>query len=367
MCEHCNRKLEGYAMALMRRSILKTAGAAAAIGASRQAKAADSIVVTGFGGEYRDIFLDTVVKPFEKKFSVQVVYDDSGGVDPYPRVRATRGSPGFDVMGEANVSTIILGAKEKLLEPITEAQVPNLKYAFTKSRTIMPAFGAIQSYQYLALIWDKNKIKQPESWLDYWQPQPVYGDAIKGHLVSHGPANFSLLIYAMIMGARSKGDSGTDPAAAWDMLREQKPYIGFVAASSAQAVPYMENEQVWLMPFWSGRAFLYAARGMPYGVTIPKEGTIALANCCAVPIGAANKKLAFEFINFRLDPDIQRAFCTAYQASPGRPDITDWPPGFADRQITTEEKMATMVFPDDQMIAQKQREWTLRWQEIMSA
>ncbi len=130
------------------------------------------------------------------------------------------------------------------------------------------------------------------------------------------------------MGARSKGASETNLAPVWDMLRAQKPYIGFVAGSSAQAVPYMENEQVWLMPFWSARALLYAKRGLPYGVTIPKEGTIALANCCAIPIGAANKKLAFEFINFRLDPDIQRAFCVAYQASPARPDITDWPGRF---------------------------------------
>jgi putative spermidine/putrescine transport system substrate-binding protein len=357
-------------MVLMRRSVLRTAGAAAAVGSLGvipRAHAADSIVVTGYGGEYRDVYMNTVIKPFEEKFSVQVVYDDTGGVDPYPRVRATHGSPGIDVVGETTVPTIILGAKEKLFEPITEAQVPNLKYAFNKSHTIMPAFGAIQTYQYLALIWDKNKIKQPESWLDYWQAQQVYGDSIKSHLVSHGPANFTLLIYAMIMGARSRGGGETDLSKAWDMLREQKPYIGFVAASSAQAVPYMENEQVWLMPFWSGRALLYAQRGLPFGVTIPKEGTIALANCCAVPIGAANKKLAFEFINFRLNPDIQRAFCVAYQASPGRPDVTGWPEGFVDRQITTEEKMASMVFPDDQMIAQKQREWTLQWQEIMSA
>ena len=357
-------------MAIMRRSVLTTAGAAAAVGGiglARPARAADTIVVTGYGGEYRDIYMDTVIKPFEKKFSAQVVYDDGGGVDPYPRVRATHGSPGIDVIGETTVPNIILGAKEKLFEPITEAQVPNLKYAFGKSRTIMPAYGAIQTYQYLALIWDKNKIRQPASWLDYWQPQQAYGDSIKSHLVSHGPANFTLLIYAMIMGARSKGGGETDLAAAWDMLRTQKPYIGFVAASSAQAVPYMENEQVWLMPFWSGRALLYAARGLPFGVTIPKEGTIALANCCAVPIGAANKKLAYEFINFRLDPDIQRAFCVAYQASPGRPDITGWPEGFADRQIVTEDKMAQMVFPDDQLIARKQREWTLQWQEIMSA
>jgi hypothetical protein len=29
--------------------------------------------------------------------------------------------------------------------------------------------------------------------------------------------------------------------------------------------------------------------------------------------------------------------------------------------------MESLVFPDDALIAQKQREWTLEWQEIMSA
>jgi hypothetical protein len=29
--------------------------------------------------------------------------------------------------------------------------------------------------------------------------------------------------------------------------------------------------------------------------------------------------------------------------------------------------MASMVFPDDGLIAQKQREWTLQWQEIMAS
>jgi hypothetical protein len=53
----------------------------------------------------------------------------------------------------------------------------------------------------------------------------------------------------------------------------------------------------------------------------------------------------------------------AYEASPGRSDITGWPEGFADAQITTEAKMASIVFPDDALIAQKQREWTLRWQD----
>jgi len=355
-------------MLVTRRQTLRTAaGAAALLGLQqRPARAADTLVVTGYGGEYRDIFMRTVIEPFEKKFSVQVVYDEANGIDPYPRVRATRGSPGFDVAGETTPPTLFLGTKEKLFEPITEKDVPNIKYAFQKSASVIPPNGIVQTYQYLALIWDTKKLDKPTSWLDYWQAGAHYGDKVKGHVITHGPSNFPLLIYAMIMGARAAGGSESNLTPAWDLLKGLKPYVGTVAATSAQAVPYMENEEVWIMPFWSARAALYASRGLPFGYTVPKEGTIALANCSAIPVGSPNKKLAFAFLNFRLEPEIQKAFCEAYFSSPGRPDIAGFAPSFVDEQITTEAKMASMVFPDDPLIAQKQREWTLQWQEIMS-
>ena len=355
-------------MRVTRRRMLQTATAVPVLAAPPIiARAADTLTVAAYGGEYREIAIRTIVEPFEKKFSVKVNYDDSGGVDPYPRIRASRGAPGFDVAAEMVPATIILGAREKLLEPISEREVPNIKYLSAANGKLIPPNGIVQNYQYLSMVWNKKQIEQPVSWLDYWQAQKRYGEKIKGHVVAHSPANFTLAAYGLIMAARAMGGDETKMDAAWKLLEEQKPYLGLVAASSAQAVPYMENEQVWIMPFWSGRAAIYVNRGLPYGMTIPKEGTIVLGNCSAVPVGAANKKLAFEFLNFRLEPEIQRAFCLSYFASPGRMDIPDWPEAFAATQITTTQKMGTMVFPDEQLISREQRAWTLRWQEIMGA
>lgn len=355
-------------MLITRRAALRTAAAVPILAAPPIiARAADTLTIAAYGGEYRDIAIRTIIEPFEKKFSVKVTYDDSGGVDPYPRIRASRGAPGFDVAAEMVPATIILGSREKFLEPVSEREVPNIKYLSSANAKLIPPFGIAQNYQYLSLVWNKKQVEQPASWADYWLAQKRYGERIKGHVVAHSPANFTLAAYGLIMGARTMGGDENRMDPAWKLLEDQKPYVGLVAASSAQAVPYMENEQVWIMPFWSGRASIYVNRGLPYGMMIPKEGTIALANCSAVPVGAANKKLAFEFLNFRLEPEIQRAFCLAYFSSPGRMDIPDWPEAFAASQITTEQKMAEMVFPDEQVISRQQRAWTLRWQEIMGA
>lgn len=356
-------------MTTTRRTIIKTGAAAAAFTAAAPAtilRAAETLTIAAYGGEYRDIFTRTVIQPFEKKFGAQVTYDDSGGVDPYPRIRASRGAPGFDVAAELVVATSILGAREKLLEPISEKEVPNLKHVWGRSRELIPPVGIVQTYQYLSLMWNKNKLDAPTSWLDYWQASKRYGDKVKGHLATHTPANFTLAAYALIMAARATGGDERKMDQAWDLLKAIRPDISVSAASSAQAVPYIENEQIWIMPFWSGRAAIYINRGLPYGMTIPKEGTLALANTAGIPIGAKNKKLAFEFLNFRLEPEIQKTFCEAYNASPGRPDITGWPQAYAAQQITTEAQMKALVIPDDDYIAKEQRQWTLKWQEIMS-
>ena len=85
-----------------------------------------------------------------------------------------------------------------------------------------------------------------------------------------------------------------------------------------------------------------------------------------MPIGAKNKKLAYEFINFMLEPATQRAWCLAYHCSPGRGDLKDWPKAFTDTQIVTNEQFASVKLPDLDAIGANRKDWTLRWQEIMA-
>ena len=351
-----------------RRFLQGAAAASASLGAPFviSARAAETLVVNAYGGEFQEIFMKTTVAPFEKKFGVKITYDDAGSAsEDYAKIRATRGAPGFDVAAELTPPEIILGAKEKLLEPITEKEVPNLKNVWKKSLEVIPNAGIVHTYQYTALIWNRKQIQKPESWNDYWTPAAKYGDKIKGHVMAFEPGNL-LSIYALIMAAKLKGGGVNNMEPAWDLLKAQKQWVGATVMASAAAAPYFENEQIWIAPYWNARAAYYEAQKYPIGLTIPKEGTIGLANCAGVPVGATNKKLAFEFLNWRLDKDVQRAFHLAYYSSPGRPDIADWPQAYKDAQITTEAQMAATDFPDSEVIAAKRRDWTRRWQEVMA-
>jgi putative spermidine/putrescine transport system substrate-binding protein len=249
-----------------------------------------------------------------------------------------------------------------MLEPLTEKEVPNLKYVWDRSKTAIPPVGTVSYYQYMPLLWNKTKTDKPQSWADYWEPS----DKLKGHILGHDPATNILEIYALIMAAKLKGGGVDNMAPAWALLKEQKPALLATIQASAQAAPYFENDQVWLTPYWSARSGYYVAKGYPLDYTIPKEGTIGLVDVSAIPVRAANKRLAYEFLNFRLEPDVQREFCLGYFASPARPDITDWPAAFAETQIVTEAQMAKLDLPDSAVLGAKRNEWVQKWQEIMA-
>ena len=207
---------------LSRRGLLRITGGLAAPFVI-PALAADTLVVNGYGAEFQEIITRTTIEPFEKKFGVKVTYDNTGSAaQNYAKIRASRGAPGFDVAAELTPPEVILGQKEKLLETITETEVPNLKHVWQKSRTIIPPTGVVHGYQYIALLWNKTHLEKPASWANYWDPGPAYGDKIKGHLIAFEPANL-LSVYALIMAAKLKG-GGVDNIA---------PRLGAVAGAEA--------------------------------------------------------------------------------------------------------------------------------------
>jgi putative spermidine/putrescine transport system substrate-binding protein len=349
----------------LRRASVTTAAAVAAPYVWAQ-RTDETLVVNSFGGEYQEVFEKAVLRPFEKKFGVKVVHDTTGtSSQDYAKIRASKGAPGFDVAAALSPPEVILGAKEGLLDRLTEKEIPNLRFVWPKAREGLPAQGAIHTLQFDSLFYHKDKIERPVSWADYWQPDKRYGPKIKGHVINYNPANL-LSVYALLHAAELGGGSAANMEPAWALLKYQKPWVGVVVTSSAEAVPHFENGEVWISPYWSARAGYYVNRGMPYAMTVPKEGVIANLDSACIPSGAKNKKLAYEFINFWLDKDTQRDWSLAYFCSPGRGDITDWPKAFAESQIVTEQRFAQVRLPDVEAIGVNRRDWTLRWQDIMA-
>src|SRR6476659_1346672 len=208
---------------LDRREFIRRASAAAVVSLGAPyvwgQKTDDTLVVNSFGGEYQELFEKNVIEPFEKKFGVKVVHDATGtSSQDYAKIRASKGSPGFDVAAALSPPEVLLGAKEGLLEKITDKEVPNLKYTWEKARQTLPPVTVIHTLQFDSLLYNKDKLDKPGSWADYWQPEKRYGAKVKGHVINYNPANL-LSVYALIHAAELGGGGASNMEPAWAMLK----------------------------------------------------------------------------------------------------------------------------------------------------
>ena len=356
---------------LSRRQVLKgaaaTAAFAAGMGPSIVSGASDELIISAYGGEFEKIYKKTIVEPFEKKFGVKVTYDPAGSSSQkYARIRATKGNPGFDVAAEQAPEDILLGQREGLILPITESDVPENAKIFARARNVIPPYGVMHSLQYVGLLYNPDHLEAPDSWWHYWEAWKKYDEKIKKRILMFNTGNVGTL-YLLITGAELAGGGINNMDPVWPMLEALKPYIGPTMQNSIEAVPYYENEEVWLSPYWSARSSLFISQGLNMRLVAPKEGVYGLASCSSIPIGTKNKKLAYEFLNFRISQEVQREFCLGYHISPTRGDITDWPDWFAQTQFITEESWERVNIADPETIGAKRGEWTVKWQEIMGA
>ena len=317
---------------------------------------ADTLVVNSYGGPYEAIIEERIIKPFEEKTGIDVVYDAVGSASQdYAKIRATRGQPGFDVV-VMTASQSLQGCKDGLLEKLDATAIPNLGKLGANLAAVAGPCGAVHEVQYMSLLYRTDKLAlPPTSWSSLLDPE------LKGKIILPTFQNIMAVFLMEIMSVSRGGDmiDNIDPGfvAMAELARQS---VGF-EQSSAILESYIKDGTVWAMPFWNGRAQLLVDQGVPVDYVRPKEGTIPLIATLNVPVGAQNKQAAIAFIDFFLEKSSQEAWVTGYKVGSARTDI-EIPDDIRKRQITTQADLESLKLPDLSRIADKLGEWGERWE-----
>ncbi|MDR7543779.1 MAG: ABC transporter substrate-binding protein [Armatimonadota bacterium] len=319
----------------------------------------NQLVVNGYGGEYEDIFKKNIKEPFEREFGARIIYDGTGSAsEDYAKIRATRGDPGWDVV-VMTAPEAIRGCREKLLEPLTEAAVPNLKALYPEVQSVVAPCGAVHEIQYMSLMYNTNHVRPaPDSWKVFWDPR------YKGHYIIVDIGSI-LAVYFLVMASYIHGGDERNITPGFDAIARLRPNALAVIQSSAAMVPYVEREEAWLLPYWDGRAHYYRRRGLPVDFVVPKEGSIFLLVTTSVPIGARNKPLAYKFINWWLNAETQRRWALAYTVGSARGGIS-FPTEHRQAHISSVAQVRKFKSVDPVYLGEKWPEWTETWKRIMA-
>lgn len=319
------------------------------------------IVFSGYGGDYQEVMRKVIIGPFEKKFNAKIVYDATGSsAQKLAKLRATKGTYTWDVVVFGGYDLLAAG-QEGLLEPAGPDKIPNMTKLYEFAQKEGRGWAPVTSVDPLILLYNKEKVKPaPDSWNALWDPK--YKGKVGISHVSEGKG-----LYLLIMAAYMNGGDEKRIAPGFAKIRDLTPNVGAWLTLSPQYVPYLQREEVWLTPYWNGRAQLLIDQGLPLAAVIPKEGTVGYTNTFAVPKTAKNKELAYQFINFYLDAAQQEAWARVIYYGPTNREVR-MAPEYKGRMPVGPEDYAKFRFPDEEYLAKARGAWVERWnKEIYDA
>jgi putative spermidine/putrescine transport system substrate-binding protein len=285
--------------------ICTTIAALALLLVPMQARAQDKLVVSVWGGSWRDMVDNLIGKKFTATTGVPVEYITGGTIDRLNKEKLAKGNPESDI----TFTTSHVGwlyANDGLFETLDLKKVPNAGNLVQQAK-ISPYHIGTWAYVYtIGYRPDLLKGAAFESWADLWK-----GD-IKGKLAApdFDPSHL-IVVSAMLSG----GDAAT-----WQKgqpkLRELKPNFKAFYTNDANSQQLIANGETPVQVILSMNAHYMAGEGVPIQLVIPKEGAVLGIDTVAIMKGSKKAELAYKFINVALDPQVQAEVAKFKKGSP---------------------------------------------------
>lgn len=315
---------------------------------SLPAMAQDKLVVSIWGGSWRDLVAETVAKKFTQETGVAVEFITGGTIDRLNKAKLAKGNPENDI----NFTTSHVGwlyANDDLYEKLDLSKVPNAKNLVEQAK-ISPYHVGTWAYVYtIGYRPDLLPNVTFESWADLWKPE------LKGKLAAPDFDPSHLIVVSAIL---SGGDAAT-----WqkgqEKLKALKPNFKAFYTNDANSQQLIANGETPVQVILSMNAHYMAKEGVPIKLVIPKEGAVLGIDTIAIMKGSKKVDLAYKFINLMFDPDVQAEVAKLKKGSPVvsnaklDPEIAKLPGVFS----TPDQWKKEAIIIDHKLRAEKTAEW----------
>lgn len=311
------------------------------------AQAQDKLVVSIWGGSWRDLVKDTVAQRFTKETGVPVEFVTGGTIDRLNKAKLTKDTPESDItFTTSHVGWLYVN--DGLYEKLDLSKIPNAKYLAEEAR-ISPYHLGSWAYVYtIGYRSDLIKDIKFNTWNDLWNPE------LKGKIAAPDFDPSHIIVVSAIL-------SGGD-AAHWEKgeakLEALKPNFKAFYTNDANSQQLLATGETPVQVVLSMNAYYMIGQGIPITVTIPKEGGVLGVDTVAIMKGSKKAELAYTFINDLYDPEVQAEIAKQKKGSPAvlnaklDPDIAELPGVF-----NTAAQWKKQINIDPKLRAEKTAEW----------
>lgn len=278
-------------IALARRTLL---AAPLAMALPRAARAAGTVTVATWGGDYADLLTRNVEKPLLGDMEVlqDIGSNDSRKTKLILEKVQRRGSVDVVHLGDADMFQMNqLG----LLDSIPFDKLKN-------GKNIIPALGKPYSVPHIVsaqvIIYNPDKVEKPKGFADLWNPK------YRGRVGISDPNYSVIMLGAGIAGGGSM--SNWEPAK--KMLLDLKKLDARLYPAHETLVGGLKSEEVWIAPMWLAREFMWKKAGVKLAHVVPEEGAIPVTFEAAIARNAQHKEEGLQYLDAMLDARAQLGF-----------------------------------------------------------
>lgn len=323
------------------------------------ASAAEKLVVSTWGGSFRDLIAEAIASKFTKDTGVEVEYITGGTIDRLNKAKLAKGSPESDItFTTAHVGWLY--ANDDLFETLDLSKMPNASKLVPQAKVSPYHIGAwayVYTIGYRPDLTPKNI--NFSSWADLWNPE------LKGMLAAPDFDPSHIIAVSALLA----GGSPADWHKGEQKLLALKPNFKAFYTNDANSQQLIATGETPVQIMLSMNAYYMIAQGVPIKLVIPKEGGVLGIDTMAIMKGSKNRELAEKFINTALDPEVQGKIAELKKGSPTvlgakvSPETAKLPGVFT----TAEQWDKETIIIDHKLRAEKTAEWRKWFSENMIA
>ena len=293
-------------MAVMHlRRVTSWVAVAALVLAPTAARAADPIVVSVWGGNWKDTVERVIAKPFTTKTGIPVEFEVGGTLDRLAKARVSKGAPLVDVtFTTTHVGRLYMS--DGLYAKLDMAKLPNAK-ELAKEAIRSDSHIGVWAYVYTIAYRPDQVPGEITKWADLWDPK------FKGKI---GLPDFDPS-HIITISALLEGGDEINWQKGQERLKRLKPNIAAFYATDARSQDLMKTGEAPVEVMLSINAFHLIDQGLKVKVVDPtdKPGIVGI-DTMAVMAGTKKADAAHQFVNFALGKDVQEQLVAAFKAGP---------------------------------------------------
>ncbi|MFB5675901.1 PotD/PotF family extracellular solute-binding protein [Paenibacillus terreus] len=325
---------------------------AASGGAEGKPYEGTTLTVASYGGVFDEAVKKYVITKFEEETGAKVVLDPSYN---YTKLAADNKNPSVDliVLDDARV---IQGGEAGLLIKLDSSKISNWSNVYPEMIDANQ-YGIAWCVGSYGIAYNKDKIQTPPtSWNDLWNPE------YKGKVAINDLASANGSVQAFVGIAKMNGGDEKNMAPAFEKYKELAPNLLTIANSTPQMTDLLTREDIWIAPWWDGRALNLASTKSNIGFVRPQEGAYATIVETAIPVNAKNQELSYKFINMLLEEDAQLGFAKDMFYGPTNKNVK-LPDDLAKQVVYGEEGIKSLKNVDWKYVATVRSEWINEWNQ----